>query len=123
MGYIRRTGQRLLKENYVRKRMYPIDLKGKTGIVFGVANHRSIAWSIAKVLHQAGAKLAIAVVLGDLVFTRYFSIDFHTRLRDAASMIGICFRTVLLIHPFRFRAAFPVFIVISRLEILAVPLV
>jgi len=40
--------------------MYPIDLKGKTGIVFGVANHRSIAWSIAKVLHQAGAKLAIA---------------------------------------------------------------
>jgi enoyl-[acyl-carrier protein] reductase I len=40
--------------------MYPIDLEGKTGIVFGVANHRSIAWSIAQVLHQAGARLAFA---------------------------------------------------------------
>jgi enoyl-[acyl-carrier protein] reductase I len=40
--------------------MYPIDLKGKTAIVFGVANHRSIAWAIAQVLHQAGARLAIA---------------------------------------------------------------
>ncbi len=40
--------------------MYPIDLQGKTGVVFGVANHRSIAWSIAQVLHQAGARLAFA---------------------------------------------------------------
>ena len=40
--------------------MYPIDLAGKAGIVFGVANHRSIAWSIAEILHQAGARLAIA---------------------------------------------------------------
>jgi enoyl-[acyl-carrier protein] reductase I len=40
--------------------MYPIDLEGKTGVVFGVANHRSIAWAIAQVLHQAGARLAIA---------------------------------------------------------------
>ena len=40
--------------------MYPIDLEGKTGIVFGVANHRSIAWSIAQVLYQAGARLAFA---------------------------------------------------------------
>ncbi len=40
--------------------MYPIDLEGKTGIVFGVANHRSIAWAIAEVLHEAGARLAIA---------------------------------------------------------------
>ena len=40
--------------------MYPVDLKGKTGIVFGIANHRSIAWSIAQILHEAGAKLAIA---------------------------------------------------------------
>jgi enoyl-[acyl-carrier protein] reductase I len=39
--------------------MYPIDLEGKTGIVFGVANHRSIAWAIANVLHEAGARLAI----------------------------------------------------------------
>ncbi len=40
--------------------MYPIDLQGKTGVVFGVANHRSIAWAIAQVLHQAGARLAFA---------------------------------------------------------------
>lgn len=40
--------------------MYPIELSGKTGIVFGVANHRSIAWGIAKILHDAGAKVAIA---------------------------------------------------------------
>ena len=40
--------------------MYPVDLEGKTGIVFGIANHRSIAWSIAQILHEAGARLAIA---------------------------------------------------------------
>ena len=39
--------------------MYTVDLKGKTGIIFGVANHRSIAWAIAQILHQAGARLAI----------------------------------------------------------------
>lgn len=33
-------------------------LDGKTGIVFGVANRRSIAWAIAQSWHQAGAKLA-----------------------------------------------------------------
>lgn len=33
-------------------------LKGKLGIVFGVANKRSIAWAIAKAWHEAGAKLA-----------------------------------------------------------------
>jgi enoyl-[acyl-carrier protein] reductase I len=32
-------------------------LSGKTGVVFGVANKRSIAWAIAKAWHQAGAKL------------------------------------------------------------------
>ena len=38
--------------------MYPIDLSGKKGIVFGVANDRSIAWAISKVLSDAGAQLA-----------------------------------------------------------------
>ncbi|MDA1273852.1 MAG: enoyl-ACP reductase [Verrucomicrobia bacterium] len=33
-------------------------LEGKQGIVFGVANKRSIAWAIAQAWHQAGAKLA-----------------------------------------------------------------
>lgn len=33
-------------------------LAGKLGIVFGVANRRSIAWAIAQAWHHAGAKLA-----------------------------------------------------------------
>jgi enoyl-[acyl-carrier protein] reductase I len=34
-------------------------LEGQTAVVFGVANKRSIAWSIAQQLHGAGANLAI----------------------------------------------------------------
>ena len=37
----------------------PIDLVGKSAIVFGVANHRSIAWAIAQQLHAAGAHLTV----------------------------------------------------------------
>jgi enoyl-[acyl-carrier protein] reductase I len=33
-------------------------LSGKVGIVFGVANKRSIAWAIAQAWHKAGARLA-----------------------------------------------------------------
>jgi enoyl-[acyl-carrier protein] reductase I len=33
-------------------------LDGKTGVVFGVANHRSIAWAIAQAWAREGAKLA-----------------------------------------------------------------
>ncbi len=36
-----------------------IDLKGKTAVVFGLANKRSIAWGIAQKLHAAGATMAI----------------------------------------------------------------
>jgi enoyl-[acyl-carrier protein] reductase I len=36
-----------------------MSLEGRTAVVFGVANKRSIAWSIAQGLHQAGARLAI----------------------------------------------------------------
>jgi enoyl-[acyl-carrier protein] reductase I len=36
-----------------------IDLTGKTAVIFGLANKRSIAWGIAQKLHQAGATLAI----------------------------------------------------------------
>src|SRR5438270_5078318 len=34
-------------------------LDGRVAVVFGVANKRSIAWSIAQGLHQAGAQLAV----------------------------------------------------------------
>ena len=33
-------------------------LKGKRGLIMGVANDRSIAWGIAKAMHEAGAELA-----------------------------------------------------------------
>jgi enoyl-[acyl-carrier protein] reductase I len=35
-----------------------LSLEGKTGVIFGVANKRSIAWAIAQAWHKAGAKLA-----------------------------------------------------------------
>ena len=34
-------------------------LEGKTALIFGVANHRSIAWSIAQALAKEGARLAL----------------------------------------------------------------
>ena len=40
-------------------------MKGKRGLIMGVANDRSIAWGVAKVLHQAGAELAFSY-LGDV---------------------------------------------------------
>lgn len=35
-------------------------LKDKNGIIFGVANKRSIAWACAQTMHEAGANLAFA---------------------------------------------------------------
>ena len=40
--------------------MYTIDLEGKKGVVFGVANDRSIAWAIARILHASGAEIALS---------------------------------------------------------------
>jgi enoyl-[acyl-carrier protein] reductase I len=39
--------------------VFPIDLTGRNAVIFGVANDRSIAWSIASTLAQAGARLAL----------------------------------------------------------------
>ena len=36
-----------------------LNLEGRTAVVFGLANKRSIAWAIAQKLHAAGAKLII----------------------------------------------------------------
>jgi len=36
-----------------------IHLKGKTAVIFGLANKRSIAWAIAQKLNEAGARIAI----------------------------------------------------------------
>ena len=40
--------------------MMPELMKGKRGLVMGVANDRSIAWGIAKALHAEGAELAFS---------------------------------------------------------------
>ena len=53
-------------------------LTNKRGLVIGVANERSIAWGIAKALHEAGAELA---------FT-YQGDAFGKRLEPLASSVG-----------------------------------
>src|SRR5580765_3586564 len=35
-------------------------MKGKRGLIMGVANQHSIAWGIAQALHEAGAELAFS---------------------------------------------------------------
>ena len=39
--------------------MYTVDLTGKNALIFGVANHRSIAWAIDQALYSAGARVAL----------------------------------------------------------------
>jgi enoyl-[acyl-carrier protein] reductase I len=41
--------------------MIPIDLSGKTALITGVGDNESFAWSIAKGLQAAGARLVLAV--------------------------------------------------------------
>ncbi|AVO39748.1 enoyl-ACP reductase FabI [Pukyongiella litopenaei] len=53
-------------------------LKGKRGLIMGVANDRSIAWGIARAMHEAGAELA---------FT-YQGEAFGKRLEPLAQSIG-----------------------------------
>ncbi len=53
-------------------------LKGKKGVIFGVANDKSIAWGIAQMLHQEGA---------DLAFT-YAGEILEKRVRPLAEKIG-----------------------------------
>jgi enoyl-[acyl-carrier protein] reductase I len=53
-------------------------LEGKRGLIMGVANERSIAWGIAKAMHEAGA---------DLAFT-YQGEAFGKRLEPLAASVG-----------------------------------
>ncbi len=53
-------------------------MKGKRGLVMGVANERSIAWGIAKALHGEGAELAFS----------YQGDAFGKRLEPLATSIG-----------------------------------
>lgn len=54
-----------------------VSLKGKTIVVMGVANRRSIAWGIARSLHEAGAQL---------VFT-YAGERLEKNVRELAAML------------------------------------
>ena len=53
-------------------------MKGKKGLIMGVANDRSIAWGIAKAMAEAGAELA---------FT-YQGEAFGKRLEPLAASVG-----------------------------------
>ena len=55
-----------------------LNLRGKRGLIMGVANERSIAWGIAKAMSDAGAKLA---------FT-YQGETFGRRLQPLAESVG-----------------------------------
>jgi enoyl-[acyl-carrier protein] reductase I len=44
---------------FAKESWMSFNLEGRTAVVFGVANKRSIAWSIAQGLHNAGAKIAV----------------------------------------------------------------
>ena len=39
--------------------MFPVDLTGRTGLILGVANKRSLAWGIAQALSRAGMRLVL----------------------------------------------------------------
>src|SRR5205814_7261470 len=47
------------KSSFTESPLMSLAMEGRTAVVFGVANKRSIAWAIAQALQQAGAKLAI----------------------------------------------------------------
>jgi enoyl-[acyl-carrier protein] reductase I len=48
-----------MTEQHNEPRIFKGDLmKGKRGIIFGLANNRSIAWGVSQVLHAQGAELA-----------------------------------------------------------------
>ena len=49
-----------MASNHRRHHLYSIDLTGRSALVFGIANERSIAWAIARVLDEAGCRLALA---------------------------------------------------------------
>ena len=53
-------------------------MKGKRGLVMGVANEKSIAWGMAKALHEQGAELA---------FT-YQGDAFGKRVKPLAESVG-----------------------------------
>lgn len=56
-------------------------LEGKKALVFGVANHRSIAWAITQVLHEHGADVGLSYGIPQL----------EKRVVPLAESLGISF--------------------------------
>lgn len=54
-------------------------MQGKRGLVMGVANDRSIAWGIARAMHEAGAEMAFS----------YQGENFGKRVAPLAASIGV----------------------------------
>jgi enoyl-[acyl-carrier protein] reductase I len=59
-------------------------LQGKTALIFGVANERSIAWGITKAFHEQGATIGISYAGGPL----------EKRVEPLAESIGVSFLEV-----------------------------
>ena len=55
-------------------------MKGKKGLIMGVANERSIAWGILQKLAEAGAELAITY-LGDALKKKSGSFSRKTKFK------------------------------------------
>ena len=61
----------------------------KTAVIFGLANKRSIAWAIAKKLHEAGWRLAGRMsVVGAVRYSRARA-SFGTALSDPVTLGGV----------------------------------
>jgi len=58
--------QRVVSNMYRKGAKHMGLLDGKVALVFGVANHRSIGWGIAKALHEQGATVAFSIFNEDL---------------------------------------------------------
>jgi enoyl-[acyl-carrier protein] reductase I len=56
-------------------------LDGKKALIFGVANNRSIAWGIARALHEQGAELGFSYGIAQL----------ERRVRPLAAELGVTF--------------------------------
>ena len=61
-----------------------ISMQGRTAVIFGVANKRSIAWAIAQKLQQAGANIVITYQNERLAQEAAGLIDKGNRLGQAA---------------------------------------
>ncbi|MGC1377403.1 MAG: SDR family oxidoreductase, partial [Anaerolineales bacterium] len=56
-------------------------LSGKTALIFGLANDKSIAWGITKAFHEQGANIGLSYA-GEML---------ESRVRPLAEQLGIQF--------------------------------